>query len=309
MTKDAAMTNLTEIGHGWDLLEACGEPINPEFADKWFGGKIKGEWLMSRPLGFAATLDHRQVIGTLFLFAKGVEGKNKPFTGKLPGDLSWSTTRAEVNELFGQPERSGEPTDVPATSVFYSPYAWDRWAIDTRGFIRVEYQEGDVGIRSIQLQQPEQPEPTSVELQVYADYYQFYVADTANTCDTSVIWDDPQASERQIAIGEGLVAVGTKRYGFVPVNIECYPFEPKLDPEGIDRINECGIAVTKSLGVGNYISVSPLAEVPLSPGTYAVRILYSFQDQVTDDQTGNDRYTVQLWPATELPSLRYLKPK
>lgn len=303
------MAVLTDIGSGWELLTVCGRPMTEDFAQKWFAGKVKGEWLISKSLGLAATLDHRRVIGTVFLFAKGVEGKNKPYTGTLPGSLTWETARAQVVALFGPAMTSGEPTEVPPTSVFFSPYAWDKWMIDTCGFIRIEYQEDGFGIRSIQLQPPEQPEPTSVELQVYADYYQFYVADTANSCDTGVIWDDPAAFEHQIAVGDGLVAVGTKRYGTVPVTIECYPFEPKLNPLGIDRINECGLTVSKALGVGNYISAGELTEVPVSPGTYGVRVLYSFQDQVTNDQTGNDRYTVQLWPVSELPKLRYIKPK
>jgi hypothetical protein len=300
------MTDLTTIGTGWEILSSCGRPITEAFAAKWFAGKVKGEWVQSKPLGLGARIDHLRRITSLHLYSAGAESGFKAFADPLPGDLAFAMPRTTVHALFGPPTASGDPQGEPS-SIFYSPYPWDRWDMPSKGGIRVEYREDSLSIRMITLSEPQLPEATSVELQIYADYYQFYVADLASTCDTGEIWND-EASSRQFACGDGLVAVGTKRYGTVPVRIENYPIEPKLDPRGIDRINECTLTISTKLGVGNYISSADLTPVDISPGMYGVRVLYIHQDQVENDEKGNDQYVVQLWPVAEPLPLRYIKP-
>jgi hypothetical protein len=166
-------------------------------------------------------------------------------------------------------------------------------------------------VREIQMQAPEPAEPRAVEMQVFADYYQFYVADSTNTCDTGMICDAPDSAKRQIGVGDRLVAIGTKRYGTVPVRIEIYPAAPKLDLRGIDRINECGIEITTSLVVCNYISDPEPSEISIEPGIYGVRALYVRQGAkfITNDQIGDDGYIIQFWPTVELLALRHIKPK
>jgi hypothetical protein len=298
--------DLTKTGTGWELLGVCGQQITEAFAVEWFGGKAKGEWLQSKARGLGAGIDHHRRITSVHLFGPGAEKGTKAFTGTLPGGLTWTSTRDAANALFGPPTASGEPSGEP-TSIMYQPYPWDRWDIPGKGGVHVQYVEDASSVRMITLSEPAQPEATSVELQVYADYSQFYVADSASTCDTSVIWNDPETTQRQIACGIGLIAIGTKRYGTVPVRIEIYPMEPKLDARGIDRINECGLTITKTLGVGNYISSPKLQPVEINPGTYGVRALYIHQDQVKNDETGNDQYVLQFWPVTEPLPLRYIK--
>jgi hypothetical protein len=301
------MTDVTMIKPGWELLAVCGRPITEAFAAEWFGGRVKGDWLQNKALGLGARIDHHQRITSLHLFGPDVEKGTNAFTGPLPGELTWATSRVAVNALFEAPTASGEPQGEP-TSIFYSPYSWDRWDVAGKGGIHVEYREDAKSIRMITLSEPPLPEATSVELRVYADYYQFYVADAASTCDTGVIWDDPETTKRQIAQGDGLIAIGTKRYGAVPVRVEIYPIEPKLDPRGIDRINECSLTITTKLGIGNYISSSELTPIDIAPGTYGVRALYIHQDQVENDEKGNDQYVLQFWPVTEPLKLRYIKP-
>jgi hypothetical protein len=124
------------------------------------------------------------------------------------------------------------------------------------------------------------------------------------------MWDAPEATDRQFAPGASgeLVGIVTKRYDVVPVEVSWYPEEPKLDPRGIDRINECALTITTGLGVGNYVSTENLTAVEIGPGTYGLRVLYLFQDQVTDDETGNDRYVLQIWPTNERIPMRVIKP-
>jgi putative RNA 2'-phosphotransferase len=150
-------------------------------------------------------------------------------------------------------------------------------------------------------------EPKGVELQVYADYYQFYVQDVESTCDTSVIWDDPASTENGVVVGDGLIAVSTKRYETVPVRVEWYHADPGFMWEGIDRVSECGIVVTTTLGVGMPISISPLNHIEfITPGTYDVRVMAWGFNTVVSDFDGGDHYIVQLWPAQELRALTHL---
>ncbi len=294
----------------WDtfsgLDRSCREhPI----LDVWFGETGKKEWVVNKATGVGAALDNHKRVRTLFYFSKGIEGAKTGYAGPLPGGLTWATSRNKARLLFGETERSIEPSG----GVFGSEWARDRWEIPhadgtVAGWIGVEYTAGDVSIRQIDLTpNTTRTEPSQIELTVYADYYQFYVADRENSCDTAVIWDDPETTKRQFAMGDQLIAIATKRYGNVPVRIETYPDEPKLDPRGIDRINQGGLEIKTTLGVGNYIS-SELAEVPVAPGIYAVRVLYLYQTSA-DEASALDEYVVQLWPVDTLPGVTYLKPK
>ncbi len=298
-------------GDGWELLRLVGREVTSEMIDEWFGGKAKpkAESLVNKAKGLEVTLDHLRRVRAVHLFAKNANGRNAAFDGPLPGGLTWTTSRAQCRSMFGEPESSAGPP-LPTTSIFYSPYTWDRWLVTGGELLRVEFTEGESGVRTVQLQPSPEPEPTGVDLDVYADYYQFYLQDQSSPADTSVIWDDPATTKHQLAVADGLIAVGTKRYGTVPVRVETYPVEPKLDLAGLDRVNECAIVVSTRLCIGNPISVAPLPEVTtLPPGSYGVRVLYLFQDQVTNDQTGDDRYVIQLWPTPELLDTRYLAPR
>jgi hypothetical protein len=141
------------------------------------------------------------------------------------------------------------------------------------------------------------------DLMVHADYYQFYVCDRGSPCDTSVIWDEPGSFERQLAVGERLIAVGTKRYAEVPVRIEIHRVEPTLDTADWDLVNECGLEITTALEVGNPISATPI-ELPIEPGTYGVLVASAGQSTVIDDWHGDDRYVLMLWPTAEVKPVR-----
>jgi hypothetical protein len=300
------MTSMKKPGSaaGWSAGSALGKPLT-EFseAEAWFTG-TKGEWRMNKQLGVAAWLDHLGVVTHIGFFAAGVEGRNKAWAGALPGDLTFDTSRADARKLFGAVESSGEAV----TEGIFAGTAWDRWQFDDGSLVHITYDDGATAIRQVQLQAPPKPEIRSFELEVYADYNQFFVADRDNTCDTGTIWDAPDSSDRQIAVGEGLVAIGTKRYGTVPVTVAIYPEEPRLDLRGLDRVNECGIKITSSLVVGMFISNPEPTPIDIAPGFYGMRAIYTFQDQVDSDAVGNDRYTIELWPTAELLPLRYLKP-
>jgi hypothetical protein len=288
----------------WPLLSVLGKPLSGEFVAQWFDGKAsKKDWQFNKKQGLAVSLDHQQRILAIHLYSKGVE--KSAVTAALPGDLAWSMTRSDLTKKYGTPEITGEPSG----GIMGSEFAFDRWTFPDGG-LWVEYTpEGP--LRRVQLlAPPDEQELFSVELQVFADYSQFYLADRDYTADTSVLWDDPTTTKRQLAVGDGLVAIGTKRYGTVPVTVSWHPREPKLNTTGISRVNECGLTITTQLVIGNPISKPELTVIEgVDPGHYAVRILYMFQDQVTSDEVGNDKYTVELWPVDAAPPVKYIKPR
>jgi hypothetical protein len=299
------MDIITDTSVGFELVPELGRTVDPTFLATWFDGVKADEWRNNLHLGIGMASDHHDRVLAITLHSVGVEGDNKAFAGVLPGGFSFTSTRSEVRAKFGEPERSGEP----GTGIFDSAYPWDRWEIAGGASINVDYVADTEAIRRVQLNAPAEPEPWSEELAIYADYSQFYVSDTGHTTQTDTIWDAADASDRQIGVGDGIVAIGTKRYGTVPVVIEWYPTAPKLVLEGLDRINETGIEITTAMVVANFISADPAPLARITPGKYGLRVLYSFQTQVESDEVGNDRYTVQLWPVDELPPLRYITPE
>jgi hypothetical protein len=212
------------------------------------------------------------------------------------------TTRVTLRKRFGEPEASGERGGVGLMAVEHS---WDRWALPDGRRLSVFYDGPSDRSGTVRVDDPPEPEPFGVDLQVYADYYQFYVQDEHSPCDTGEIWAKPEDTELGLVAGDGLVAISTKRYETVPVRIERYHADPGFDWEGIDRVSECGLVVTTQLVVG--MPISSMTAVPeVEPGTYAVRSMAWGLATVTSDWDGGDHYIVQLWPADDVRPVRHL---
>ena len=219
--------------------------------------------------------------------------------------LEIGITREEARTLLGAPSSSGERG---GSGIFALEHSWDNWDLPTGQTVHAVFSGIDATLGEISYQKTPDPDPIGVELEVYADYYQFYVQDLASTCDTSIIWDEPDSTKNGLVVGPGLVAISTKRYGTVPVRLEWYPKKPKFQWEGIDRVSEAGIEVTTQLGAGILISASPLPVFDaITPGLYGVRSMAWGLDNVTSDSEGGDHYIVQLWPVTKLPPRKHLR--
>jgi hypothetical protein len=136
------------------------------------------------------------------------------------------------------------------------------------------------------------------QLEVFADYHQFYVCDAARITDTGEIWTE-DALSRLLGVGPDLVAVSTARNMDVPVTIEIADLEPSADFDAWERVIDCGINVPSGelvvAGCTDYFPDCPRFQV--NAGRYAVRVSYADLDDLSEDGLdGNDRYRVQLWP-------------
>jgi hypothetical protein len=214
-------------------------------------------------------------------------------------------TRAEARAKMGEPSKSGDKGGVGLMAVEHS---WDHWLIPPGKMLSVWYDgEGETISTAILGDEPP-PEPKMVELQVYCDYYQFYVQDMESTADTSIVWDEPNSTENGTVVADGFIGVATKRYETVPVQVSWYPSDPGFIWDGIDRVSECGIEVTTTLGVGMPISIRPLNHIEfIEPGIYDVRVMGACFSTVKSDWDGADCYYVELWPAEKLRPLVHLK--
>jgi hypothetical protein len=140
-------------------------------------------------------------------------------------------------------------------------------------------------------------------LNLFADYFQFYLQDESAEGDLSDYWTE-EATDRLLAVAPGAVGVGTVRNMEVPVSIEVLDAEPPLDAAEWDHMTECSIQIESGkLVVAGCTDYFPEAmRIPLAPATYAVRVSYGGLATLSaDGLDGGDHYRVQLWPgiATE----------
>lgn len=136
------------------------------------------------------------------------------------------------------------------------------------------------------------------QLDVFADYFQFYVCDERYETDTGLIWDEA-TTNRMLALGTDLIAIGTARNMDVPVQIELLASEPEIDFAAWEQVIDCSITISsgKLIVFGCTDNPDDSERLPVTPGVHRARISYSnLSDLSEDGLDGNDRYRVQLWP-------------
>ena len=139
----------------------------------------------------------------------------------------------------------------------------------------------------------------SHQLEIFADYFQFYLQDETAQGDLSDAWDDP-AVERMLATSSGMVGLGTVRNMRVPVTLEFLDAEPADDLAPFDHVAEGSLVMETGplvvAGCTDYLRDA--ARFDIEPGTYRVRLSCSGLNSLSEDGLqGQDRYLVQLWQA------------
>lgn len=142
-------------------------------------------------------------------------------------------------------------------------------------------------------------EPTTTELAIFADYFQFYIQDESANEDFGDKWTE-QAIDRLLAVGQFSVGIGTARNMTVPVVLSIHGDAPAEDFAEWDMVNECSMTIRSDtlviMGCTDHLPDAP--RVSLASGTYRVRVSYSGLDSLSEDGLeGDDFYRLQLWPA------------
>ncbi|HKW16884.1 MAG TPA: hypothetical protein VJO35_05190 [Terriglobales bacterium] len=148
-----------------------------------------------------------------------------------------------------------------------------------------------------------------IELQLFADYFQFYLQDEEVEGNLADSWTK-DAVDRLLAMTEGTIGIGTVRNMTVPVTVEVIDAEPAADDlSPWDQVNECDLEVKSGriaiAGCTDYFPDAARIEVP--PTTYRARIYYGNLDSLSQNgMEGDDHYRIVLWRAAPGP-LKVLK--
>ena len=148
----------------------------------------------------------------------------------------------------------------------------------------------------------------SHRLELFADYFQFYLQDESAEGDLGGAWD-PSATERRLAVAPGVVGIGTARNMEVPVTLEFLDAAPPNDLAAFDHVAEGSLSLsTGTLVVAGCTDYLPdAARFPLGPGTYRLRLSCAGLGTLSaDGLEGEDHYLVQLWPDSPIEA-RVLK--
>ena len=139
----------------------------------------------------------------------------------------------------------------------------------------------------------------SHNLNLFADYFQFYLQDESSDGDLSGAWD-AAAVQRMFAVSSGVVGIGTARNMSVPIRLEFLDSEPAQDLANFDHVVEGSLHISDGpLVVAGCTDYFPdAARFNLEPGTYRVRLSASGISSLSEDGlVGQDLYRLQLWQA------------
>jgi hypothetical protein len=151
-----------------------------------------------------------------------------------------------------------------------------------------------------------------IKLELFADYFQFYIQDEKVEGDLSDSWTT-EAVELLLATTDGTIGVGTVRNMDVPVTIKTFEIEPPLltDNENtIGQINECDIEVRSGkIVIAGCTDYFPDAKrIELKNGIYRARIYYGNLDKLSEDGLeGEDFYEIHLWQTDKKQYLKTIK--
>ena len=138
------------------------------------------------------------------------------------------------------------------------------------------------------------------ELNLFADYFQFYIQDDDTVFgDLSDAWSQ-SAVENLLATSDHGLGIGTVRNMDVPVFVEVLESLPNLNPAEWDKINIASIDCdTGRLVIAGCTEYFPEAQrIPVNPGRYQVVIGYKGLDTLSADKLdGQDSYHLFIAPA------------
>jgi hypothetical protein len=145
------------------------------------------------------------------------------------------------------------------------------------------------------------------EIRLYASHHQFYVQDGKphGSPDAPTFWTK-EASDNRLAIGDGLLGIGTGTYGFVKIRVEQHESEPLLDLDQWDHVTECDLEVRTNLLLINGCLERSGLFFKVEPGSYCVRACHAnlaqSEQEVPRGWSGDfgDWYLVQFWPSKRL---------
>jgi hypothetical protein len=139
------------------------------------------------------------------------------------------------------------------------------------------------------------------EINVFADYHQFYVWDGGMNLQAPEDWTDQDVMNRA-KVAEHVFVVCPLRNMTVPVRVSLFSAKPELEFARYDHAVQASLAVpTGQLQVHECTGGEVLAW-KVKPGTYRALALFSGLGSISSDGLeGQDTYHVALWPGSSMP--------
>lgn len=142
------------------------------------------------------------------------------------------------------------------------------------------------------------------ELQIFADYFQVYLADPKVDDDWSDAWKAPSALTDRFIACERILGFATERNTTVPLRVVSHDAAPDLTDQigRADHAVKAGLfTMDRRLIVAGCSDYWPEAySIAVLPGFHGAAFL-SFGLASVNGLQGNDRYELHIWPVGETP--------
>lgn len=136
-------------------------------------------------------------------------------------------------------------------------------------------------------------------MEVFADYYQFYVQDGQLNPPAPEDWTDADIAHR-VKAAPNVVVICPVRNMTVAVEVELHTSEPHFDASEVDHVVACSLAVPTGHLQVHECTGGPVLNWQIDPGHYQLLALFYRLGTVSaDGLDGDDRYRVLLWPGAE----------
>ena len=135
--------------------------------------------------------------------------------------------------------------------------------------------------------------------EVFADYFQFYLADVNAPLDELPSWDKDDLRRRLVA-AKGAVVFRTAQNEYVQVQVSFQTEEPEDEPDAV-HIAECSLETTGNIMIAGCTDyVGDAHRFSVSPGRLRVSFQCVGAGSVSEsDNAKNSLYRVKIWPSED----------
>jgi hypothetical protein len=139
------------------------------------------------------------------------------------------------------------------------------------------------------------------EVELFADYFQFYLWDAGKSPLAPDDYTDDD-TRRRVKVAPHVVVVLPVRNMTISVQLEVCDTDPGFDASDWDHVAECSIELPSGRLQVHECTGGSVLDLTLAPGTYRVRVQFSGLDTLSEDGLdGKDHYCITLWPGSPTP--------
>ena len=134
-----------------------------------------------------------------------------------------------------------------------------------------------------------------VQLQVFADYHQFYLVDGGLPWAAPEDWSDADL-QNGAKVAESVMVICPARNMSVPVEVSTFATQPPIELAAHDHVVEASLSLPTGLLQLSQCTGPDLLRLSLEAGDYRVRAMFAGLSTIEEDGLeGRDTYTVQVW--------------